>query len=364
MAIVYIYPFTRSPVYPFTRLPVHPFTRTPVHPKTMTTHHSIFIQRPEIIDKINHFSGRGEPFLFAVDFTGENGFVLSPEDADKYGLRYEISGHKNYQKNIALNPLVFELFPDSFETYKKAFDKVLFHLKRGDTYLLNLTFATPLKVNLSLDQLFVNSSAPFKLFVPGSFVVFSPEAFVCIANSRISSCPMKGTIDAAIPDAAQQLLSDEKEFFEHNTIVDLIRNDLAMVSTKVAVTRFRYIDRIHTNRGDLLQMSSEISGELPPGYMNKMGEILFTLLPAGSVTGAPKKKTVEIIRETESYHRGFYTGIFGFFDGQSLTSAVSIRFIEQTETGLVFKSGGGITALSDEEKEYEEMIKKIYVPVV
>jgi para-aminobenzoate synthetase component 1 len=92
--------------------------------------------------------------------------------------------------------------------------------------------------------------------------------------------------------------------------------------------------------------------------------VLFTLLPAGSVTGAPKEKTVEIIRAVESYDRGFYTGIFGFFDGQSLTSAVSIRYIEQTTDGLVFKSGGGITALSDAESEYQEMIKKIYVPVV
>jgi para-aminobenzoate synthetase component 1 len=130
------------------------------------------------------------------------------------------------------------------------------------------------------------------------------------------------------------------------------------------VTRFRYIDRIHTNRGDLLQMSSEIGGNLPEGYRSRLGDIIFTLLPAGSVTGAPKEKTVEIIRAAESYDRGFYTGIFGFFDGQALTSAVSIRFIEQTGDGLVFKSGGGITALSDAESEYHEMLRKIYVPVV
>ena len=175
---------------------------------------------------------------------------------------------------------------------------------------------------------------------------------------------MKGTIDAAIPDAEHQLLANEKEFFEHNTIVDLIRNDLSMVSTNVKVTRFRYIDRVRTNRGDLLQLSSEISGELPDGYLDHLGDILFTLLPAGSVTGAPKEKTVGIIRETELYDRGFYTGIFGFFDGHSLTSAVSIRFIEQTPGGLVFKSGGWITALSDAVSEYQEMLKKIYVPVV
>ena len=145
--------------------------------------------------------------------------------------------------------------------------------------------------------------------------------------------------------------------------MDLIRNDLSRVSTGVRVTRFRYIDRIQTNRGDLLQMSSEITGELQAGYRQRLGEILFSLLPAGSVTGAPKEKTVEIIRATESYSRGFYTGIFGYFDGHSLTSAVSIRFIEKTDSGLVYKSGGGITALSNLQDEYDEMVKKVYVPV-
>lgn len=324
----------------------------------------MFISRPEIIDKINHFSGQNTPFLFAIDFSGEKGFVLSLEEAEKYGLSYDFSGLNKRVENGVAEKLKFELFPVSFEMYKNAFEKVSYHLKRGDTYLLNLTFPTALQSNFSLEEIFAISQAPFRLFVPGHFIVFSPEPFVRIAGSRISCCPMKGTIDASLPGAEQQLLSDEKEYYEHNTIVDLIRNDLAMVSTNVQVTRFRYVDRIHTHRGDLLQMSSEICGDLPADYRLRLGEILFKMLPAGSVTGAPKEKTVEIIRSAESYDRGFYTGIFGFFDGQSLVSAVSIRFIEQINGGLVFKSGGGITALSQVESEYLEMLKKIYVPVL
>jgi para-aminobenzoate synthetase component I len=325
---------------------------------------SIFISHKEIIDKINHFAERNETFLFAIDFAGEKGFVISPKEADIIGIQYNIEGRQNTAKNKAGRLINFNFFPVSFSIYEKAFNKILFHLKRGDTYLLNLTFPTKLRVNHTTEQLFASSQAPFKLFVPGCFLVFSPEVFVRIGNYRISCFPMKGTIDALLPDSAQQLMENRKELFEHNTIVDLIRNDLAMVSTNVKVARFRYLERIHTNRGDLLQMSSEIRGDLPPDYRQRLGDILFTLLPAGSVTGAPKKKTVEIIRATETYDRGFYTGIFGFFDGQSLTSAVSIRFIEQTPDGLVFKSGGGITALSDAESEYQEMVKKVYVPVV
>jgi para-aminobenzoate synthetase component 1 len=137
-----------------------------------------------------------------------------------------------------------------------------------------------------------------------------------------------------------------------------------MVATGIRVNRFRYIDRLHTNRKDLLQVSSEISGILPVNFLSHLGEIIFALLPAGSVTGAPKEKTVQIIRDTETCDRGFYTGICGYFDGNSLDSAVMIRFIENTGSGMVFRSGGGVTALSNVVDEFRELIDKVYVPVV
>lgn len=324
----------------------------------------MFISRQEIIDKINQFSAQKKPFLFTVDFNGEKGFVYSPEEALNAGIKYELCSGKKDQKKNQKPSFFFSFREVAFETYKLAFKRIIFHLERGDTYLINLTFPTPIITNLTLEEIYETSVAPYKLMVPGCFVVFSPELFVRISDSKIFSHPMKGTIDATIPGAAQKLLEDEKELFEHNTIVDLIRNDLSMVATGVQVERFRYLDCIQTNRGDLLQMSSAITGNLPAGYMERLGEILFTLLPAGSVTGAPKEKTVEIIRQCESYQRDFYTGIFGFFDGESLTSAVSIRFIEQGTDGLLYKSGGGITALSNVESEYGEMLKKIYIPIV
>jgi len=108
---------------------------------------------------------------------------------------------------------------------------------------------------------------------------------------------MKGTIDAAVENAVSIIINDKKELAEHYTIVDLIRNDLNMVAKKVRVDRFRYIDEIKTIRKNLLQVSSQISGELTPDWHNRIGDILFTLLPAGSISGAPKKKTVEIIKD-------------------------------------------------------------------
>ena len=90
---------------------------------------------------------------------------------------------------------------------------------------------------------------------------------------------MKGTIDAAIPGAEKRILEDPKEKAEHYTIVDLIRNDLSHVSKNVEVRKFRYLDKVVTPEKSLLQVSSEIMGELDSGYEQRMGDILFQMLP-------------------------------------------------------------------------------------
>ena len=86
------------------------------------------------------------------------------------------------------------------------------------------------------------------------------------------------------------------------------------------------------------------------------------MLPAGSITGAPKDKTMEIIHEAEGYNRGFYTGIMGIYNNGELNSAVMIRFLENDGLGTYFKAGGGITSKSDCRKEYEEVLQKVYLP--
>ncbi len=257
----------------------------------------------------------------------------------------------------------FRAFPPSFQSYSKAFNEVINEINIGNSYLLNLTFKSKIETNLSLKDVFDRSNAKYKLWFRDKFVVFSPETFVQINDGYISSFPMKGTIDATIPDAEQVLLNDEKETAEHHTIVDLIRNDLAIVAEDVFVEEFKYIEKLITHKGDLLQMSSKITGSLPDNYREGLGNILLELLPAGSISGAPKQKTVQIIKDVENYNRGYYTGVFGYFDGENLDSAVMIRFIEKEDDELYFKSGGGVTSMSDVKKEYEELIRKIYVPI-
>lgn len=234
---------------------------------------------------------------------------------------------------------------------------------QGQTYLLNLTFPTLIDIELSLLELFVASNARFKLYFQDQFVTFSPERFIKIEHNRIKTYPMKGTIDAAIADAQNKILADDKEYAEHTMVVDLLRNDLSMIAQHVRVNRFRYLDSICAGGKTLLQVSSEISGILAPNWHEHIGDLLLTLLPAGSISGTPKKKTVDIIKQVEGYERRFFSGVFGYFDGYSLDSAVMIRFIEKQGEQLVYKSGGGITIDSDAEQEYQELLAKVYLPI-
>jgi para-aminobenzoate synthetase component 1 len=137
---------------------------------------------------------------------------------------------------------------------------------------------------------------------------------------------------------------------------------VSITNESISTVRFRYIDKIKAGEKELLQVSSEISGDLGENWQCRLGEIIKALLPAGSISGTPKKRTVEIIQEIEGYDRGFFTGVFGLFDGKTLESAVMIRFIERDGDRLVYKSGGGITLDSDAASEYQEMIDKIYIP--
>lgn len=320
--------------------------------------------RKDIRNRMNAWGAKQQPFVFIIDFAVEKPMLCLPDELAEMGIQVHLPSLPLASTNDKIAEFEFRKEPIPFQDYSRAFGRVQEAIHRGDTFLLNLTFPTRIETNLSLSEIFNRSQAPYKLKFKEEFVVFSPEGFVKIKDNIISGFPMKGTMDAAIPDAENILMNDSKEIAEHNTIVDLIRNDLSMVAKKVRVKNFRYIDRIQTHERELLQTSTEIAGELPSDWHEQIGDILFRLLPAGSISGAPKQKTVEIIQQAEGYDRGYFTGVFGYFDGRNLESAVMIRFIEKHGDELWFKSGGGITSFSQCEKEYRELIEKVYVPIV
>lgn len=293
-------------------------------------------------------------------------FISNPEKETDIGWQIGKNGNKrkfgnDINKNVQGH--TFEPHCIDYDTYLQKFARIRTALMRGDTFLANLTIKTPISTGYTLKEIFVKSNSIYGLYVPGKFVCFSPETFIRITDNTIHSYPMKGTISGEIPDAENIILSDYKESCEHNTIVDFIRSDLARVGRDVNVRRFRYIDKLTTSHGEILQVSSEITASLPVDWKEKFGMILKELLPAGSICGAPRRPTVKAIEEAENEKRGYYTGIMGYFDGKYFDSAVMIRYIEQdTEGRLYFRSGGGITINSIPEEEYNEVIEKVYLP--
>jgi para-aminobenzoate synthetase component 1 len=300
------------------------------------------------------------PFLFLISFDKEEIFV---EELDRLeDVYYQVEAIQNYTDTNLSTSSKIKKTPIAFQEYQKAITQVKEEICAGNSYLLNLTFATPIETHLNLQEIFYQAKSKFKLYFKNQFVCFSPERFVKIENNTIATYPMKGTIDANIPDAKAKILNNPKEMAEHVMMVDLMRNDLSIISENVRVEKFRYIDTIEAGEKRLLQVSSKIVGDLEESWHERVGYILDALLPAGSISGTPKKKTIELIDRIENYHRGFYSGIFGVFDGQNLDSSVMIRFVENQNGGLVYKSGGGITIDSDSVSEYQEMIDKVYFP--
>lgn len=316
-----------------------------------------------IILKMNELGKARRPFVFLIDFDFRQPLLFGWEESQSQ-LLWKTPHYSNCEATNGPCPdFHWQVNPVSHARYQQAFELVQSHIHNGDSYLLNLTMPSQVETNLDLETIFRHSQAPYLVYLKDRFVCFSPEIFVRIEQGRISSNPMKGTIDANLPDAENRLKTDPKELAEHHTIVDLIRNDLSRVAEQVEVKRFCYIDKINSDQASLLQMSSEISGQLPGDYHEHLGDIFARLLPAGSISGAPKEKTIEIIKAAEGYERGYYTGVFGVFDGANVDSCVLIRYLEQQDSQLVFKSGGGITHLSQCDDEYHELIKKVYVPI-
>ena len=379
--------------------------------------------KQEIIDKINRLASQDEPFLFVINYQGDKAFIRQLSDINPEECLFDFEGRGNSSDEMKNNSekiaeTTWQIEPPLYEDYERSFNIVKNNIMAGNSYLTNLTNRVPVNCNLSLEEIFHRAKGKYKLLlrrkrnqaedkvqqkkeeaqnkadkkediieeISNPFVCFSPETFVRIKGGRIYSYPMKGTLDASLPNAEKLLMEDRKEAAEHATIVDLIRNDLSRVAEDVRVDKYRYVDVLHTNKGDILQTCSEISGRLPEDYPHHLGEILDAQLPAGSITGAPKDKTMQIIHEAEGYDRGFYTGIMGIYDQGELNSAVMIRFIEEETSPvdfeadgeknfkanegkkpkesreLYFKAGGGITSKSDCRREYEEVIQKIYLP--
>ncbi|NLA62953.1 MAG: aminodeoxychorismate synthase component I [Bacteroidales bacterium] len=323
-----------------------------------------FINTEEVRISINKAATKQTPYFFTVDYEMSEGlFIENPTNQTEVLFQFNGEGNKPME---AVSTTKAEMItnPISEVAYKSKFEVIQRGLNSGDIDVANLTIRTPIQTNISCREIFLRSQSPYQVYIPERYVSFSPERFVKIENGKISANPMKGTIDASMPNAQQEILSDPKEVAELNATTQSVIKELSLVAHNVNIKRERYIDTIKSLNRTLLQVSSEVEGDLPKDYLSRMGDILFSLLPAASITGSPKREVEKYIRIAEGEPRGYYCGIAGYFDGTKLDTAVLIRFIETDNGGLFFRSGGGITSNSICNKEYQEALDKIYFPFV
>jgi para-aminobenzoate synthetase / 4-amino-4-deoxychorismate lyase len=258
------------------------------------------------------------------------------------------------------------LSPDE---YAAGVERVREYIAAGDTYQVNLTMRRTFSFNgdpyLFYRDLCRSQRAPFCAFLELErfrILSASPELFFRLCNGTLTTRPMKGTGNRGRwheddEEAKRRLREDPKERAENLMIVDLLRNDLGMVSStgSVAVSSMFDIEPMET----IHQMTSSVTSRLKEG--TGIVELFQALFPCGSVTGAPKKRTMEIIAELEKLPRGIYTGCIGFISpGAEAVFSVAIRTIViDTEAGSgQMGIGSGVTFDSRAEDEYAECLAK------
>ena len=253
--------------------------------------------------------------------------------------------------------------------YYKAIAKIRAYLEAGDNYQVNYTFPTYFSVGGCLTRLYCALREAQKVkygaylnFPNGTILSRSPELFFKKTGDRLETHPMKGTeardTQDALNDAKrkQRLLDDPKQRAENLMITDLLRNDLSRIAQKgsVKVEELFAIESYQT----VHQMLSKISCKTDISI--DIGEILKALYPCGSITGAPKIRTSEIIKELEAKPRGIYTGAIGYIaPSNDMSFSVPIRtlIVDEKRNG-VMNIGSGIVYDSIEKAEFEECLLK------
>lgn len=252
------------------------------------------------------------------------------------------------------------------EEYKKMVKAGIQHCKVGDTFqvVLSREFQQKYKgddFNLYRSLRSINPSPYLFYFDYGDFKIFgsSPESQLQVQDEVASINPIAGTIlrsDNQEQDAklAKELKLNPKEMSEHVMLVDLARNDLSKNSKKVHIDSYAEIQYF----SHVIHMVSKVSGKL---FDDKNGlDIYADTFPAGTLSGAPKYRALEIIADTENTSRNFYGGALGFigFDG-SINHAIIIRSLLSKNNTLIYQAGAGIVSDSTEEGELQEVNNKI-----
>ncbi|WP_162426290.1 anthranilate synthase component I family protein [Pontibacter pudoricolor] len=304
---------------------------------------------------INHFTN--EAYIFSHNYN---------QDDDNGIAQLEALLNSRNIPSYSFKTTAAEAYNISSEGFLKNIQKAKEHCFRGDVFQLVLSrrFEQAFQgdeFNVYRALRSINPSPYLFYFDYGSFKIFgsSPEAQLVIKDGKASIFPIAGTFrrtgdDAADAALAEKLLADPKENAEHVMLVDLARNDLSRNGHSVAVETFREIQYY----SHVIHLVSKVSGQL---HSQKDSlQMVASTFPAGTLSGAPKHKAMQLIDKYETTNRAFYGGFIGFLDfNGNFNSAIMIRSFLSKDYKLYYQAGAGIVAASDPQSELQEVDNKL-----
>ena len=253
------------------------------------------------------------------------------------------------------------------QSYAKAFDRIKHYIREGDCYQVNLAQRFQIQVEGSSWNAFLKlrrfNAAPFSAFInipDGAILSTSPERFLKVNKNLVETKPIKGTrrrsnMPYEDKSLAVELMESEKDRAENLMIVDLLRNDLGKncIDGTVTVPKLFALESYAT----VHHLVSTVTGQLKPG--KHALDLLTGCFPGGSITGAPKLRSMEIIEELEPHRRTVYCGSIGYagFDG-NMDCNIAIRTLVHYGNTMYCWAGGGIVNDSVMEAEYQECFDK------
>lgn len=266
---------------------------------------------------------------------------------------------KGGQLNIDINV--------SKREFMSMVEKAREYIHEGDIF--QVVLSQRLKTNLNSDPFFIYrmlrmiNPSPYMFYLKMndfSLVGASPEMLLRVIDGVVETCPIAGTRKRGASEEEEikiekELLDDEKEIAEHTMLVDLGRNDIGKISDlgSVVVENFMHIEKF----SHVMHIVTNVKGNLNKNYSSI--DALMSVLPAGTLSGAPKIRAMEIIEEQEMFRRGPYGGATGYFSfNGNADFCITIRTIVIKGDSVYIQSGAGIVADSDPEKEYEESMAK------
>lgn len=302
---------------------------------------------------INHFKNEAYIFCHSIDNTNntdEINQLLQAKNFASFSFTKSKDGYSN-------------LTDDQFKEYVTLAKK---HCHRGDVFQLVLSrkFSQPFKgdeFNVYRALRSINPSPYLFYFDYGNFKIFgsSPEAQLVIKDKHAEIHPIAGTFkrtgnDEKDAELAKRLGEDAKENSEHVMLVDLARNDLSRSCNEVKVENYKEVQFF----SHVIHLVSKVTGKLKENY-NFM-DLVSKTFPAGTLSGAPKYKAMELIEKIEKTNRGFYGGAIGFMDFEgNFNHAIMIRSFLSKNHELHFQAGAGIVESSSEENEMQEVYNKL-----